>query len=403
MPKRFLRVAVIFAALTLVLAACGREEEAGSGGEQKTVKIGFIGPLTGELGSFGTGMRNSVDLAIRQANEAKKIEGWTISLDAQDDAATPATGANAASKLASDPNVAGVIGTLNSSVAQQVAPVLQRSSIVQISPANTNPTLTQGENFKTAPKRVWNTYHRLATLDSLQGPFAADYAFKQAGFKTVATVHDQKTYGRGLVEAFTERWKANGGTVTSANTVGEKDRDFGALVTKVIGEKPDFLFYGGEFPVSAPLSAQLHQRGFTGPLMGGDGMQADGFLTGGGVDNDLATNVGAPTSKLPEAKGYLDAYKAAGYKEGPESYGPLSYDSANVLIEALAKVLPGKDSVEDARADIVKAVGETRDFKGITGSATLDQYGDTSNKVLTMYQVKAKKWVDVFTGQFEGT
>lgn len=401
---RLLRLVAVLGILVLLAAGCSREEESpsASGGGSKTVKIGFVGPLTGSLASLGLGMKNSIDLAVKQANEAKKIEGWTIVFDPQDDAGKPETGANAANKLASDPQMAGVIGTLQSSISQQVAPVLSRANIAQISPANTNDTLTRGTDFATSPKRVWPTYFRLATLDSLQGPFAADYAYNQAGFKSVATVHDKLTYGQGLVSTFTGQWKKDGGTVTSANTIAEGDRDFGALVTKIVNEKPDFVYYGGQFPEAAPLSAQLKDRGFKGPVMGGDGMQADDFIKGGGSDGDLGTQVGAPVAKLPEAATFTSAYDGGGYKEESGPYGALTYDSANVLINALATALPGKDSVEAARPDIVKAVQDTKDFKGITGTHGFDEFGDTSNKVLTVYKVEGKKWKDAFTGQFEG-
>jgi branched-chain amino acid transport system substrate-binding protein len=389
---KLLRLVAVLGTLVILAAGCSREESGGDAsgsGEAKTVKIGFVGPLTGSLASLGLGMKNSIDLAVKQANEAKKIEGWNIVFDPQDDAGKPETGANAANKLASDPDMAGVVGTLQSSISQQVAPVLARANIVQVSPANTNDTLTRGTDFATSPKRVWPTYFRLATLDSLQGPFGADYAYDQAGFKSVATVHDKLTYGQGLVATFTEQWKKVGGTVTSANTIAEGDRDFGALVTKIVNEKPDFVYYGGQFPEAAPLSAQLKDRGFKGVVMGGDGMQADDYIAGGGSDGDLGTQVGAPVSKLPEAGKYTSDYEAAGYKEPPGPYGALSYDSANVIIEALAKALPGKDSVEAARTDIVSALQQTSGFKGITGTHSFDEFGDTSNKVLTVYKVRS--------------
>ena len=402
---KLLRLVAVLGILVVLAAGCSREESGGDdasgSGEAKTVKIGFVGPLTGSLASLGLGMKNSIDLAVKQANEAKKIEGWNIVFDPQDDAGKPETGANAANKLASDPDMAGVVGTLQSSISQQVAPVLSRANIVQVSPANTNDTLTRGTDFATSPKRVWPTYFRLATLDSLQGPFGADYAYDQAGFKSVATVHDKLTYGQGLVATFTDQWKKIGGTVTSANTIAEGDRDFGALVTKIVNEKPDFVYYGGQFPEAAPLSAQLKDRGFKGVVMGGDGMQADDFITGGGSDGDLGTQVGAPVSKLPEAAKFTDAYEAAGYKEASGPYGALSYDSANVIIEALAKALPGKDSVEAARPDIVSALQQTSGFQGVTGTHSFDEFGDTSNKVLTVYEVEGKEWKDAFTGQFE--
>jgi branched-chain amino acid transport system substrate-binding protein len=396
-----LAVAVV---LAMVATGCSREEGGGGGEAKKTVKIGVIAPLTGPLSALGLGIKNSVDLAVKQANQKGTVSGYTVILDAQDDAATPATGANAANKLASDDTLAGVIGTLNSSVAQQVAPVLAKAGIAQISPANTNPTLTRGQKYIDAPARVWPTYFRVCTTDAVQGPFAADYASKQAGFKTVVTIHDKKTYGQGLVGEFTKQFTKDGGKVTSAETINAGERDFGTVASKVVSAKPDFVYYGGEYPEAGPLSKQLKDRGFKGSLFGGDGIFDDNFIKGAGgasADNDLATSVGAPTSKLDTAKQFVSDYQAAGYSEPFSAYGAFSYDAANILIQAISKSV-AEGTVKDNRAKILDALNQTKDYNGVVGTTSFDEFGDTSNKVLTVYQVKSEKWADVFSGTFEG-
>jgi len=395
-----LAVAVV---LAMVATGCSREEGGGGGAAKKTVKIGVIAPLTGSLSPLGLGIKNSVDLAVKQANQKGTVPGYTVVLDAQDDAATPATGANAANKLASDDTMAGVVGTLNSSVAQQVAPVLAKANIVQISPANTNPTLTRGQKYIDAPARVWPTYFRVCTTDAVQGPFAADYASKQAGFKKVVTIHDKLTYGQGLVQEFAKQFTKNGGKVVSAETINVGDRDFGAVASKVASAKPDFVYYGGQFPEAAPLSKQLKDRGFKGPLFGGDGIFDDNYIKGasGKAENDLATSVGAPTTKLETAKQFVTDYEAGGYSEPFSAYGAFSYDAANILIQAVAKSL-AEGAVKDNRTKILETVGQTKDYNGVVGTTSFDEFGDTSNKVLTVYQVKSEKWADVFSGTFEG-
>jgi branched-chain amino acid transport system substrate-binding protein len=391
--------------LLLVVAGCSRDS--GDGGdaqeEKKTVKIGVIAPLTGNLSELGLGIKNSVDLAVRQANEKGTVPGYEIVLAAEDDAADPATGANAANKLASDPQVAAVVGTLNSSVAQSVAPVLSRANISQVSPANTNPTLTRGPKPEDAPQRVWPTYTRVATTDTFQGPFAADYALGDGGFKSAFVIHDKKTYGQGLAATFTERFKEKGGTIAGTETVNENDRDFGAVVTQVIGAKPDMVYYGGEYPAAGPLAAQLDERGFKGPLMGGDGIVASDFFKGAGDKGEgtLATSIGEPVSELESAKQFVTDYEAAGFKESYSAYGAQSFDAANIIIQGLAKVLPNAESVEAARPQIVEAVGATQGFQGVTGEHSLDEYGDTSNRALTVYKAEGTEWTPVFSGAFE--
>jgi branched-chain amino acid transport system substrate-binding protein len=398
-----LAVAVV---LAMVATGCSREEGGGGGGAaKKVVKIGVIAPLTGPLSALGLGIKNSVDLAIKQANQKGTVSGYNLVGDYQDDAATPATGANAANKLASDDTLAGVIGTLNSSVAQQVAPVLAKASIAQISPANTNPTLTRGQKYIDAPARVWPTYFRVCTTDAVQGPFAADYASKQAGFKKVVTIHDKKTYGQGLVGEFAKQFTTkDGGKVVSAETINAGERDFGTVASKVVSAKPDFVYYGGEFPEAAPLSKQLKDRGFKGPLFGGDGIFDDNYIKGAGgkgAEGDLATSVGAPTSKLETAKQFVSDYQAAGYSEPFSAYGAFSYDATNILIQAISKSL-SQGTVKDNRTKILEALNQTKDYNGVVGTTSFDEFGDTSNKVLTVYQVKSEKWADVFSGTFEG-
>src|SRR5206468_2824380 len=144
-----------------------------------------------------------------QANAKNKVPGWKIELAAEDDAAKPDVGAQAASKLSSDQAVVGVVGTYNSSVALQVTPILDRANIVQISPSNTNDTLTKGEN-KASPVRPHKNYFRTATVDSLQGGFAADYAYKDLAAKTVVIIHDKKAYGQGLADSFKAQFEKDG-------------------------------------------------------------------------------------------------------------------------------------------------------------------------------------------------
>ena len=401
---RVLQSVTVLGALLLIVAGCSRDSGGGdSQEEKKTVKIGVIAPLTGNLSELGLGIKNSVDLAVRQANEKGTVPGYEIVLAAEDDAADPATGANAANKLASDPQVAAVVGTLNSSVAQSVAPVLSKANITQISPANTNPTLTRGPKPDTAPKRIWPTYMRVATTDAYQGPFAADYALGDGGFKSAFVIHDKKTYGQGLAEAFAKRFEEKGGTIAGRETVNENDRDFGAVVTQVIASKADMVYYGGEYPAAGPLAAQLKERGFKGPLMGGDGIYASDFFKGAGDKGEgtLATSIGEPVSKLETAKQFVTDYQAAGFKESYSAYGAQSYDAANIIIQGLTKVLPNAQSVEAARPDIVKTIGATSGFKGITGEHTFDQYGDTSNRALTVYKATGKEWTPEFSGAFE--
>src|SRR5664280_3688795 len=248
---------------SLALSACGSRGSSTSSPSSgnKTAVIGIMAPLSGNLSALGLGIQNSVMLAVSQANASNAIPGWTLKVEAKDDQGVPDVGKNAATAFAGEPAVAGVVGNLNSSVSQSTQPVLATAKIVQVSPANTNTSLTQGANFSTAPVRTYATYFRTCTTDSVQGPFAAQYLFTKAGLKKIATIHDKKTYGQGLVAAFTKQFTTLGGTVTAAETINPDDSNFQAVISKVKPTAPEAIYYGGEYPQAGPLSQQMKAAG----------------------------------------------------------------------------------------------------------------------------------------------
>lgn len=406
--RSMMRGGAIVLAASMALAACG-SRDAGEGtastggGEGKMATIGVIAPLSGDLASLGKGIENSVKLAVQQANDAKTIPGWTLKVDAKDDEAKPDVGKNAATALAGDKTVIGVVGTLNSSVALSVAPVLASANIVQVSPANTNPSLTKGADFATAPKRVYATYFRTCTTDAVQGPFAARYLYNTVGAKKVATIHDKKAYGQGLVDAFSEEYKKLGGEIVAAETINPDDANYQTVVGKVKPTAPAAVYYGGEFPQAGPLSQQMKAGGLNVPLMGGDGIFAADFikLAGKTAAGDLATAVGAPLEKLAKGAEFQAAYEKAAFPEPYEAYGAYAYDAAQAIIEALKVSLASATAVDDAsKKATIDALGKVS-FEGVTGPVSFDEFGDTTSRVLTVYKVEGDAWVASDTQTFE--
>lgn len=194
---------------------------------------------------------------MKQANDSKAIPGWKLEVVPKDDEGKTEPGKNAATALASDKDVIGVVGTLNTSVAQQVQPVLAPKNIVQVSPANTGPGLTQGAKWQTEPKRPYPTYFRTCTTDAVQGPFAARYLYETAKITKVATIHDKKAYGQGLVGTFTEEFKKLGGQIVSAQTINPDESNYQAVISAVKPSNPQAVYYGGEYPNAGPLSQQM--------------------------------------------------------------------------------------------------------------------------------------------------
>jgi ABC-type branched-chain amino acid transport systems, periplasmic component len=394
--RSHMKFAVPIVVAALALSACGTRGEdsnAGStGGAKKTVKIGVIAPLSGDLSALGKGIQHSVELAVMQANQENAIPGWEIKVEPVDDEGKADVGKNGATKLAADDQVAGVVGNLNSSVSQQTQPVFAAANIVQISPANTGPSLTRGADGNTRP---YKTFFRTCTTDITQGAFAAKFLLDQ-GIKSVATIHDKKTYGQGLVQYFTEAFKAGGGTIVAAETINPDESNYGPVVSKVAPAKPAAVYYGGEYPQAGPLSQQMKAAGLNVPLMGGDGIFDPTFiqLAGATSNGDLATSVGEPTDKSDAGKKFLADYEAAKFAEPAAAYGGYSYDAAKAIIEGLKVALKDASDVKNQRQAIIDAVGKVS-FAGVTGQVAFDEFGDTKVKVISGYKVEDGKWAFV--------
>ncbi|CAL9408503.1 Leu_Ile_Val-binding protein [Streptomyces sp. enrichment culture] len=398
----------------LTLSACGsRDDKSGGGdsGAKTTVVIGVDAPLTGDLSALGQGIKNSSDLAVRTANKNNEVDGVTFKIQALDDQGQAGTGQQNATKFVGNPDVIGVVGPLNSHVGQSMQKVFGNADLVQVSPATTAPELTQGPNWqKGAKKRLFDTYYRTCATDAVQGPYAAQYLYTKRKLKKAYIIDDKKTYGAGLAGTFTDEFKKLGGKVVGTDHINPDDRDFSAVATKVAKSKADFVYYGGEYPAGAPLSAQISKAGSKALVVGGDALYSDEYVKLGkkNVEGDLATSVGAPLETLDTAKAFMKNYKAAGYKLPYEAYGGYAYDSTWAVIQAVKAVvekndgkLPGSaDNRDEARKQINEAMKDVS-FDGVTGQVGFDKYGDTTNKQLSVYEVKNGKHKPVQTGTFQ--
>ncbi|MEV8228026.1 branched-chain amino acid ABC transporter substrate-binding protein [Streptomyces sp. NPDC079167] len=380
----------------LTLTACGSRDDdtKGSGSENQTVVIGLDAPLTGDLSALGLGIKNSADLAVKIANKNKTVPGVTFKLDARDDQAQPSVGGQNAAAFIGNKDVLGVVGPLNSGVSQSMQKPLNDANLTQVSPANTGTELTQGNNWKTGDKkRPFKTYFRTATTDAIQGAFAAKYLFENAKVKDVYLIDDQKPYGAGLAASFKTTFTELGGKIVGTDHINPDDRDFNSVVTKVKSSGAKAVYYGGEYPAGAPLSQQLKDS-VQIPLMGGDGMYSADFISlNKKAEGDIATSVGKPVEELDSAKKFIADYKTAGYKDAYEAYGGGTYDATWSIIEAVKAVAADNDGKlpEDARIQVLEAMSQVK-FDGVTGPVSFDEYGDTTNTMMTAYQVTGGKW-----------
>ena len=391
--KRLFAVIAMMVMLAMVVTACGGNgaEEPGDGAADVVeVKIGVSAPFTGDIAALGTGIRNGAQLAIEEAAPELEELGIKLTMLAVDDAGDPKTGVNAANQMVSDSAVVGVVAHLNSGVSIPTSAVYNEAGIVQISPASTNPALTlQG---------LENVF-RVCTVDTIQGSFGADYAYEELGFTSVAVIDDSTPYGEGLAAEFAKAFEAKGGEIVSTDKIQLKDLDFTAIVTKIRGSNPDFIYFGGMYTEGGLISKQSKEAGFEGPVMGGDGLYTQQYVDIAGAANaegDFATSIGLPLTEQPKGQEFTDMFEATFPGQTIEAYDTYAYDAAMVIIEAIKLVAAdlGTEEVTSVagKQAIIEAVAATN-MEGVTGTVSFDENGDTTNKAVTPYVVRDGAWI----------
>jgi branched-chain amino acid transport system substrate-binding protein len=390
--KKYLSLVAVLAAVALVVTGCGGSTSTSTGSTTAvTVKIGIGAPITQGATALGLGMERGAKLAIADMNKSAeaKSAGITFVATVGDDQGDPKTGVNVANQFASDSSLVGVMGHLNSGVSIPASAVYNRANIVMVSPASTNPSLTV-QGFK-------NVF-RVCTIDSVQGPAAADDAVTSLGKKAVFVVDDSTPYGVGLADQFSKEFTAKGGKVLGREQTSDKDSDFKALVTKIKATNPDLVYYGGVYNAGALLSKQLKDGGVKAPMMGGDGLYDPQYIKLAGAANaegDFATSVGLPLDQLPQGEAFKTEYKAMYPSDEIAAYDAYSYDAATVIMKgvltAAAKVGAANVTATTGRQAIIAAVAATN-YTGITGKISFDANGDTTNKAITLYEVVKGAW-----------
>ncbi len=364
-----------------------------SGLELGTIKIASQSPLSGPQSQFGTNARNGAELAIEQIGE--QIGFSDIQFAPSDDQAQEPIGAANASTIAADQQIMCVVGHVNSGVALAALPTYRDANLVMISPANTNPRIT--EDFD-------GTAYRLVGRDDVQGVVAADFAKDTAGAQSVYVLHDQTAYGEGLATVFRDHAEEIGLTV--AGFAGTQETSvFDAVLTPIQAANPDLVFFGGIYDRGGPLIQQMRDRGIEAKFLGGDGLDSSDFvrLGGEGAVGANYVTVSGPPSAYAAAAQFIEDYQEK--YSLPAAYPAFqAYDSARACLVAIANAAIEADGTP-TREQVQAAAEELEPYEGVTGSVAFDDEGDRSPATYYVLEVKSAnpdEWADnEVVGQIE--
>ncbi len=359
----------------------------------KVVKIGITVPLTGADAEDATLIKDGAMLAFEEANAKGGVHGYKIVPVVYDNGTAtagqydPAQAATNTKKLVSDPLVVANVGPEMSGDGKAMSPILSEADMATITPASTNPDITNPKmagQFRPKGKAV---YFRTVTTDAYQGPEMANYFKEKLHVKSVFVLDDSGAYGVGLADAFQNRAKKIGIKIVGRDQLNPKEADYTTVLTKIKGLHPDAIYYGGVAQAGVKLAKQAHE---IVPKMikgGGDGISGGSFLSGAGfpaVEGWYSTNAGPHLTESPKAAKFVKDFKAK-FNKVPDDYSITSYDAAQVILAAIEKV--AKSGKKMNRSNIRDAIQNSH-VKTLQGTVSFDKNGDIKDRTVSVFQYR---------------
>jgi branched-chain amino acid transport system substrate-binding protein len=359
MKKAMILVLVMLLAVPSIVLAGGASESAA-----KTVKVGFIGPMTGDNANYGVLCNQAVKLAFDEINAAGGIDGIQIELITEDSEGTVEKGLSSIEKLSSSDKIVALVGPVFTGVSFAVGERCQDEGLVMITPSATHKDITA----------IGNCVFRTVASDGLQGEVAGTYFAQELGYKNIAVLYAKNDYSQGLYEGMKASFEACGGKVSVVETCQVGDKDFKTQLTKIKAASPDAIYIPDYTAEMAQILEQASQLGMKIPFISGDGFSNPDIYNLAGDFCNGVVYIG-PT-QVEQSTAYVDFVNKydATYGVKPDSFATNAYDAAYIVAQALKSTYEATGKFE--RAAVRDAVAATKDFAGVAGMINFAENGD---------------------------
>lgn len=362
-PSLHLKAAVLPVVIVLLALAfsCSHQSETTNAPDRSTIKIGYFGDLSGPTFNFGQSGINGVLMAADQINQAGGINGRRLDVVITDDKGSPEEAARLAAKLIDQDKVIAVIGGGTSGNSRAAAPKAQSSHVPLIAPSSTDPAVTQ----------VGDYIFRACFVDEFQGEVMASFAINTLKAQTAAILFDfNSPYGRGLTNFFQTSFKRLGGLMVNEQSYTQGDNDFKGQLSAIRASDPDVIYIPGYYGDVTLIAKQARQLGLTQPLLGGDGWDAPELwqLGGDALNGAYISTHYSVDDPSPAIQSFVQEYKQRYGNLAPDAHAALAFDAALLLVDAIKRA--GSTDGPKLR----EALAKTQDFKGVTGSISMDSH-----------------------------
>ena len=347
-------------ALVVSMAACGSNGGSDSGSSDATTfKIGGIGPTTGDNAIYGTAVKNGIQLAVDEINEAGGINGYQIEYQFEDDQSDSEKSVNAYNTL-KDWGMQMLVGTVTSTPCTAVVEETHADNMFQLTPSATAVESIQYDNA-----------FRMCFSDPNQGKASADYISENGLASKVAVIYNSSdTYSSGIYQRFVEEAESVGLEVVAAEAfTADSKTDFSVQLQKAKDSGAELVFLPIYYQEASLILAQADKMGFAPAWFGCDGM--DGLLALDGFDAALAEGLMFLTPFTADAEDEETQTFVADFEEAfgdtPNQFAADAYDCIYVIKEAAEKADLTPDMSISDMCDAMKTAMTQVTYDGVTG------------------------------------
>jgi branched-chain amino acid transport system substrate-binding protein len=343
-----------------------------------TIRIGLMAPLTGAWASEGQDMKQIVELLADELNAAGGINGKQVRIITVDDGGDPRTAALAAHRLSTQQIVA-VIGTYGSAVTEASQGIYDEADIIQVANGSTAIRLTD--------KRL-KYFMRTCPRDDEQG-LVGYKALKEGGYKSIAILHDNSSYAKGLADETKALLDKDGANIVFYDALTPKENDYSTILTIMRAANPDVVFFTGYFGEAGLLLRQKMAMNWNVPFIGGDATNNPDLVKIAGVAAAKGFRFLSPPVPqdldTPEAKAFMDAYRKKYNSEPGSVWAVLAGDGFRVIARAV-------EATNSTKSETLVAYlkNDLKDYPGLTGQISFDEKGDRVGDLYRVYEVDAE-------------
>ena len=352
--KKVFCMVLAFALVMCLFAGCGKDTGTEGGA---TLKIGTIGPLTGDAAQYGNATKNGAELAAKEINAKGGVQ---IEIKAQDDENDTEKSVNAYNNLL-DWGMQVLVGPTTTTPSVAVAAETNKDRVFMLTPSASAVKVTEGED---------NVY-QICFNDPNQGAASARYISEHMSGAKVAVIYDNgSAYSTGIYQTFEEKAKELGVDVVSVSTCTEDTKDYSVQIADAKNAGADVVFLPIYYTPASLILNQANAVGYQPTFFGVDGM--DGILTLKGFDTKLAEGVMlltpfAADSTDEATSSFVKAYKEA-YGETPNQFAADAYDCVYAVYQAFTAAGLSTDADREAICTAMIEQFNSMSFSGLTGA-----------------------------------